>query len=147
MGHQCSLIHFTALSGLTALFVKDPKRLLKTDSTGVLPGIRGRKAAVKLLPTLWALDYKISKGSWVPSNHTCQHRPGSHFLLPILSVMGPKREERKPHSPSNIHVSLRLTSLASPHTLLRVTDFLSHLFLLCPITKHYQCLKVPDNTQ
>lgn len=92
-----------------------------------------------MLPVLRAPNHKISGGSWVSSNHNCQLRPGCHFL----SVKGPQGAERKLHS----HVSISLTSLPSAHRLLRATDLVSHVSPLCPITKHYQCLKVPDNSK
>lgn len=46
--HQYSLIHFTAHVGPSALFDKDPMRLLKTYSTGVISRIERMEGLVKL---------------------------------------------------------------------------------------------------
>lgn len=139
MGHQYSLIHFTALSGLTALFIKDPKRLVKTDSTGVLPGITGRKAAVKLLPTLWAPNCNLSEGSWVSSNHTCQRRLGSPLSCLFSQLWGPREKKATPEPIKHPRARVSWTPLLPPQTLLRLTNLLSHIFPLCLLTKHHHC--------
>lgn len=145
MGHQYSLIHFIALSVLSALFLKDPKETAKDRlHWGHPKNNRNEGSGQVELPILWAPNDKIKFLAAQPIIPT-KHTPRPH--LPIILISRARgKEKMKPHRQSKPFTLAIKFNFTFPLTLLSVMTFLSLIFPLCSITKHYQCLGVPDNT-